>query len=144
MAEFNNVYGSLSNFLNVFIATLSYDAVFVDFDQYVSLDTLPYENIVGVRGFTVDSGRITIGVQVMFCVTTIDDQSMFAHRDILDQLFTLCLPTKSIPYLDGTTGDVLGQFTIADGTSILPVHRSTARTFQMMMVNLLGDRKPAL
>jgi len=144
MAEFNNVYASLSNFLQTFITGLSYSATFIDFDQYTSLDMLPVENIVGMRGFTVDSGRVVMDVKVMFCVATVDDQSMFAHRDILDQLFTLCQPTNSVPYVDANTGDVLGQFTIAAGTAILPVHRSTSRTFQMLMVNLLADRQPAL
>jgi len=144
MAEFNNVYASLANFLQALIIDIPYDATFVDFDQYVSLDTLPFQNIVGMRGFTVDSGNTTMEVKVMFCIATVDDDSMFDHRDILDRLFTLCQPTKHVPYVDATTGEVLGQFTVAAGTAILPVHRSTARTFQMMMVNLLADRKPKL
>jgi len=144
MAEYNNIYASLSNFLQGFIGTLPYNVVFYDFDQFVTLDALPFENILGMRGFTVDSGPITMDVKVMFTVTTVDDTSMFDHRDILDQLFTLCQPTQKIPYLDATSGLILGNFIVGGGTTILPVHRSPARTFQNMIVNLHGDRKPAL
>ena len=144
MAEFNNIYASLANFLQEFIVGLDYSVTFFDFDQFVTLDGLPLENILGMRGFDVRSGTTTMEVTVMFTVTTVDDSSMFIHRDILDKLFTVCQPTQVVPYLDADSGVKLGQFVVKAGTEILPVHRSPARTFQNMVVHLLGDRRPAL
>jgi hypothetical protein len=146
MAEYEDIYASIVKFTQDFIKTLPNDipATFVDFDQHASADTLPSTSLVGIRGLSVDSGDVTLSVTIGFGISTVDDKNMFKHRKVVDRLFTLLQPTKTIPFRNATTGNSYGYLKVAAGTLVLPVSRAKTRAFQEIAVNLLGDRKPTL
>jgi len=144
MGEYVNTYASLVKFLQGFITENAPGGEFLDFDQHADIDKLPAKDVIGLRGFSVDVSSATMGVQVLFCLTTYDDKSGFRHRALTDKLFTALLPTKNIPYVDADTGAVLGYLVANDETSVLPITKASTRVFQQITVNLLADRKPRL
>ena len=145
MAEYQNIYASFVNFTNTFISTLptASTTAFVDLDQHASDLSLPATDFLCTRGLGVTFDTLTMDINVMFGVsTTEDDASLFRHRGIIDALFPFLLPSKELAYLDATTGNQLGFMIATRGTSIMPLARAQTRSIQLIAVNLRADRKP--
>lgn len=137
MADYANIYASLVKFLTLIPSAPQY----VDLDEHVGLDNIPDGDFLSTRGLSV-AADVTMEVDVLIGVSTVDDIGMFRHRGWIDQLFSRLQPGQSLPFLDATSGAELGYLKVLDGTHVTPVARTQTRALQEIQVTFVTDRQP--
>ena len=116
---------------------LSTDLAFINLDAHANISELPATDLLGLTGFATEVDGGIHSVSCAFCVMTIRDVNMFRHYKILDQLYRVLQPERTIGYYDADTADYLGWMVLTDGTMVTPVSRSETRALQFIQVNAL-------
>lgn len=141
----NNLYlntqSSLLAYINTTAATLQ--TLFgnvvtpVNFDSHADLSTLPPGDIIAMEGLamsSVDDQQALAQVSVVFTFATENDSNNMQLTKYISYLFDLMQPGKTgIPFLDESTGDVLGTTVLFGQTQLMPADKaSSTKAYQSL------------
>lgn len=136
MNLFPNVWGSVVKFSNDIILDMQplYDAPlqFIDWETFASVPELPDVDLIGPTAFTLtESSPQMVEVTFAIAVSTYQsDMNLFRLRDYISQIFERMRPTRKFMIYNASNMQELGELIMTDGTTILPMSRSTNRPFQ--------------
>ena len=121
-----NVEASLLNFCKRFAEAVNiqhpdWNFKQVSFDSYATEGELPLQDLVGLNHVMVELDEHQLIVECLFGVSTYEDENGFRMKAAASHLFEELKPTRTLPYLDATTGGILGFFSIKNGTRMMPV-----------------------
>lgn len=147
-----NLQASLLNFSKRFaegmrLAGVSPNISVVDFDSVQDEDELENIDLTGPSNLQASLDEHLLEVEVMFGVTTYNDLNTFRLKKLSGYLLEELKPTRTLPYLDATTGVQGSYMVIQNGTKMMPVTGGDrpARFFIVRMKLALGFdlRNPA-
>lgn len=122
-------------------AGLSPDIQFVNFEEHSTLYTLPNADVLGIGSFNVVLGTEAIVVDIGFAVSTINDDKMFRHAQIVDMLARYLTPAKSLPVYSANDLSKIGFMAVTEGTTLRYVERTEQRNIRMVMASMLTNPK---
>lgn len=130
-----NAWASLVAFVQTIRDKLAADGVLVDpqyieWDAHASIMDLPSADLIGLSAFAVADDDNVAVINCAVGVATYNEESLFRLRKASAILFEAFRPTKTIPYLDASTGFQLGEIKLVAGTSAHPVARADVRSLQ--------------
>lgn len=140
-----NLQASLLNFSKRFaegmrLAGVSPSVQVVDFDSVQDEDELENIDLTGPSNLQVTLDEHLLDVEVMFGVTTYNDLNTFRLKKLSGYLLEELKPTRTLPYLDATTGIQSSYMVIQNGTKMMPITGGDrpARFFIVRMKLALG------
>jgi len=140
----SSVWGSVVHMTNrlreqIVLANPDIDVRFIDFEAFANEAELPDSDLIGPTAFALTETEANF-FNVSFAIgvsTYTDDKNLFRMRAIIDQVFTRLRPLKSIPVYKAGTLELVGQMTVTDGTTLLPMSRAAARPWQYVQLECL-------
>lgn len=113
-----------------------------DFDTFQEEKDLPQMDCLGTAHTSFEVNNHVVSIETMIGVSTLADKNMFRLHDWMSVVFEAVRPGAQIPYLDADTGEVLGSFTILDGTRAMPVGGGNRPARFFVLTALLGVTIP--
>lgn len=141
-SPFEDIWASLVSFCQSQIAELklagvSADLQYYDFDSFSGVTVIPNKDLIGLQGFSLDIEKQLVVVEVIFNVSTRDDDTYLTrHRKLLGHMLRVSLPGTQIPHVDALTGAPLGTLVIGANVSLFPIQRVLNRSSQGVGVEL--------
>lgn len=141
--QYNNVQASLFSFCNTLISsykpsisdTLSIEKL----DAFADPSKLPEHDIVGPMHFQMSVYEGLLEVETMIVFSTVNDRNLFRLDEMIGKTFERLLPGSTIPLVRASDGTKIGQFTLKNGTSVLPVDNSANRPVKAIAIQLALD-----
>lgn len=120
-----NVHASLQNFCKRFAEAmnvqLGYDLDNIDFEAFTEESEMPLKDLVGITNLSVEVDEHVLNIECLVGVVTYGDTNNFRLRKLSGMLFEELKPTRCLPYMDADTGVVSNQFSVLNGTKMMPV-----------------------
>jgi len=147
-----NIESSLLNFCLRFATALNLEKGWefesISFDSFTKESELPLKDLVGLNHVMVEVEEPFLSVECLLEISAYAETNGLRIKWAASHLFEELKPTLTIPYLDANTLEGLGQFTIKDGTRVMPVsgEERFARFFivQLVLSSTLDLRRGGL
>lgn len=115
------------------------DYFFFDMDTHATEQSLPDHSYVAQRGFSLEVDEHLVRMDAFVGVSILNDVNLTQHDNVLDAIFDSFLPTAKLPVYHQTTGLKIGEFTVLNGTEVLPMAKADQRPLQFVGVALTTD-----
>ena len=114
------------------------DLRFINIDAHSNLAAFEEQHYLGLRSFSIALDEKFVEVSWEFAVATWQDKEMELHDKIMNLLVSKCYVTNSFNLLN-YKNEKIGVGTFVGITEVPPVHKSTTRAIQYMLVEALLD-----
>lgn len=115
------------------------DTFFFDFDAHADDQVIPDNSFICLKGFSVMVDGHVISVECMVGVMIMNDTNLVKHDQVIDNLFTMLLPTKYLKIWDMSTGDEIGTIQATNGIEVMPMFKANQRPLQFVGASFLSN-----
>lgn len=130
---YDNIKASLFHFCSTFDGSLT----LYYFDAVNANTVLPEADLIGIKGLSVDIDEHLLTIRCMVGVATSEsDTNLFRLDAKAGALLEALKPGTDIPALNASTGSVVGNLRVENGTSLSPVYTSNTKPLKFVSITL--------